>query len=67
MTPQELAIKAQELQNMYNAGQFTESEFKELVNDLIVQESINNAAMELEENITYRNIIVGVINVASAI
>jgi polyhydroxyalkanoate synthesis regulator phasin len=67
MTPQELAIKAQELQDMYNAGQFTESEFKELVNDLIVQESINNAAMELEENITYRNIIVGVINVASAI
>lgn len=67
MTPQELAIKAQELQNMYNSGQFTESEFKELVNDLIVQESINNAAMELEENITYRNIIVGVINVASAI
>ena len=67
MTPQELAIKAQELQNMYNAGQFTESEFKELVNDLIVQESINNAAMELEENITYRNIIVGVINIASAI
>jgi polyhydroxyalkanoate synthesis regulator phasin len=67
MTPQELAIKAQELQDMFNAGQFTESEFKELVNDLIVQESINNAAMELEENITYRNIIVGVINVASAI
>jgi polyhydroxyalkanoate synthesis regulator phasin len=67
MTPQELAIKAQELQNMYNTGQFSESEFKELVNDLIVQESINNAAMELEENITYRNIIVGVINVASAI
>ena len=67
MTPQELAIKAQELQNMFNSGQFSESEFKELVNDLIVQESINNAAMELEENITYRNIIVGVINVASAI
>jgi hypothetical protein len=67
MNPQELAIKAQELQNMYNTGQCSESEFKELVNDLIVQESINNAAMELEENITYRNIIVGVINVASAI
>ena len=67
MNPQELAIKAQELQNMYNAGQFSESEFKELVNDLIIRESINNAALELEENITYRNIIVGVINIASAI
>ena len=67
MNPQELAMKAQELQNMYNAGQFSESEFKELVNDLIIRESINNAALELEENITYRNIIVGVINIASAI
>ncbi|MFZ9589116.1 MAG: hypothetical protein ACO28V_05250 [Chitinophagaceae bacterium] len=67
MTPEELAAKSQELKQMYDAGQLNETEFKELVCDLIIVHTINNAALELEENITCREIILGVINFASAI
>lgn len=67
MTPEELAAKSQELKQMYDAGQLNETEFKELVCDLIIVHTINNSALELEENITCREIILGVINFASAI
>ena len=67
MNPEKLATKAQELQQMYQAGRLTNAEFKELVNDLIVVQTIDNAALELEENLNTRNIIVGVINFASMI
>ena len=67
MNPEELATKAQELQQLYQAGGLTNAEFKELVNDLIVVQTINNAALELEENLNTRNIIVGVINFASMV
>ena len=64
MTPEELAIKAQHFKNMFDCGNLGEGEFKELVNDLIVTEMINNAALQLEENIATREIIVGVIDFA---
>ena len=65
MTPEELAIKAQHFKNMFDCGNLGEGEFKELVNDLIVTEMINNAALQLEENIATREIIVGVIDFAT--
>ena len=64
MTPEELAIKAQYFKNMFECGNLGRAEFKELVNDLIVTEMINNSALQLEENITTREIIVGVIDFA---
>jgi hypothetical protein len=64
MTPEELAIKAQHFKNMFDCGNLGEGEFKELVNDFIVTEMINNAALQLEENITTREIIIGVIDFA---
>ena len=65
MTPEELAIKAQYFKNMFEFGNLGRGEFKELVNDLIVTEMINNAALQLEENIATREIIVGVIDFAT--
>jgi hypothetical protein len=38
-----------------------------LVNDLIIVQAIDNDALYLEENIKYHDIIVGVINIASAL
>jgi hypothetical protein len=67
MTPEELAAKSQELKQMYDAGQLSSSEFKELVCDLIIAETINHATLELEENIACREIVLNVINFASAI
>ena len=67
MTPEELAIKAQDLKQMFESGNLTREEFKELVNDMIVVETINNDALQLEENLTTREIIVGVINFASVL
>ena len=65
MTPEELVIKAQYFKNMFECGNLGREEFKELVNDLIVTEMINNAALQLEENIATREIIVGVIDFAT--
>ena len=65
MTPEELAVKAQNLKQMFESGNLSREEFKELVNDMIVVETINNDALQLEENIATREIIVGVIDFAS--
>ena len=65
MTPEELAVKAQDLKQMFESGNLSREEFKELVNDMIVVETINNDALHLEENLTTRKIIVGVIDFAS--
>ena len=67
MTPEELAVKAQDLKQMFESGNLSREEFKELVNDMIVVETINNDALQLEENLTTREIIVGVINFASVL
>jgi polyhydroxyalkanoate synthesis regulator phasin len=65
MTPEELAIKAQDLKQMFESGDLSKEEFKELVDDLIVTQTINNAALQLDENIATRQIIVGIIDFAS--
>ena len=67
MTPEELAVKAQDLKQMFESGNLSREEFKELVNDMIVVETINNDALQLEENLTTRKIIVGVIDFASVL
>ncbi len=65
MTPVELSIKSQDLKKMFEDGQLSKEEFKELVDNLIITQTINNAALELDENIVARQIVVGVIEFAS--
>ena len=65
LTPRAIAIKAQDLKRMFESGDLSKEEFKELIDDMIVSETINNAALQLEENIATREIIVGVIDFAS--
>lgn len=65
MTPVELSMKAQDLKKMFEDGQLSKEEFKELVDNLIITQTINNAALELDENIAARQIVVGVIEFAS--
>ncbi len=67
MTLEELAVQAQDLQKMFEAGQLSKEEFKELVQNILVVNSINNAALDLDENINTRKIVVGVIHLASMI
>jgi polyhydroxyalkanoate synthesis regulator phasin len=67
MTPEELAIRAQDLKQMFESGDLSKEEFKELVDDLIVTQTINNAALQLDENIATRQIIVGIIDFASVL
>jgi hypothetical protein len=66
-TPLELADMAQQIQVYYESGRISKEEFVELLHDQVISQSINNAAMDLEENIKYREIISGVISLASAV
>lgn len=67
MTPHELAITAQNLKSQFDLGLLNQSEFKELVNNVIIVETINNDALLLEENIVYHTIIDNIIDIASAL
>jgi hypothetical protein len=58
---------AQQIQVYYESGRISKEEFVELLHDQVISQSINNAAMDLEENIKYREIISGVISLASAV
>jgi len=67
MTPEELAIRAQDLKQMFESGDLSKEEFKELIDNIIIVETINNAALQLDENIATRQIIVGIIDFASVL
>jgi polyhydroxyalkanoate synthesis regulator phasin len=67
MTPEELAIRAQDLKQMFESGDLSKEEFKELIDNIIIVETINNDALRLEENIATREIIVGIIDFASVL
>jgi hypothetical protein len=64
---QQLAQQAQDLQHLYATGQITSSEFKELVENLKVVEQIQNDVNDFERDQMLREIIVGVLTVASAV
>ena len=64
MSPEELAIRAQDLKQMFESGDLSKEEFKELIDNIIIVETISNEALQLEENIATREIIVGVIDFA---
>ena len=64
MTPEALAMNAQNLKDMFESGNLSREEFKELIDNVIIVETISNEALQLEENIATREIIVGVIDFA---
>jgi len=64
---EQLAAQAQDYQQLYSTGQLSASEFKELVENLKVVEEIQNDANDFERDQQLREIIVGILTVASAI
>ena len=66
-TPLEIADMAQQIQVYYESGRISKEEFLELLHDQVISQTINNDALNLEENIRYREIISGVISLASAV
>jgi len=67
MTPEELAIRAQDLKQMFESGDLSKEEFKELIDNIIIVETINNDALRLEENIATRQSSLGIIDFASVL
>jgi tape measure domain-containing protein len=64
---EQLAAQAQDYQQLYSTGQLSASEFKELVENLKVVEQIQNDVNDFERDQILREIIVGVLTVASAV
>ena len=64
---EQLAAQAQDYQQLYSTGQLSASEFKELVENLKVVEQIQNDANDFERDQQLREIIVGILTVASSI
>ena len=64
---EQLAAQAQDYQQLYSTGQLSASEFKELVENLKVVEQIQNDANDFERDQQLREIIVGILAVASAV
>jgi len=64
---EQLAAQAQDYQQLYSTGQLSASEFKELVENLKVIEQIQNDANDFEKDQQLREIIVGILTVASAV
>jgi len=67
MSMQDTANQATMLQKQYSTGAISAEEFKELINDLGVVQAIQDESANLEENLQYREIILNVINIASAL
>jgi hypothetical protein len=67
MTIHEMAVQAQALQQALQTGEISPDEYKELVNNIGLVNAINDQTAQLEENIMYRDIIIGAINVAKAL
>ena len=67
MTLQEMAQKAQEYQVKWSQRVITNLEFKELVEDLDINQAVSEAAMDEEENIAAHQLIVSVLQMANVI
>jgi tape measure domain-containing protein len=62
-----LAEQANQIQQQYQAGQITASEFKELCEDLKIVGQIADDASDFERDQQYRAFILGVLQVAAAV
>ena len=62
-----MAQKAQEYQVKWSQRVITNLEFKELVEDLDINQAVSEAAMDEEENIAAHQLIVSVLQMANVI
>jgi len=67
MTIQQLAEQAAQIVKEYEAGNISADEYKELVANMKLLETINEQTSDLEDNIHYRNVILTAINIATAL
>ena len=66
-TIQDLAIQAQGYQQLYNEGQLTADEYKELINDMNIVARIDANADQLAQNDEYHAILMGALQLAEAL
>ena len=66
-TLRDLASQAQSYQQSYENGSITAAEYKELIEDLNIAGHIEATTESLGEDIMYRQILMGALQVASAI
>ena len=64
---QQLAGLAQQYQQAYQAGQISGDDYKELINNLNLSNQIYQQAEDLSEDIMARQIIVGALQLVSAL
>jgi hypothetical protein len=64
---QDLALQVQAIQQQYAAGQLSPQDFKELINDMNLVNTINENAATFEMEQEARAIILGALQIASAI
>ena len=64
---QDLAIQAQGYQQLYNEGQLSAEDYKELINDMNIVERIDANADQLAQNDEYHAILMGALQLAEAL
>jgi len=67
MNPNELLKQAQDLETQYKAGKLSSKEFKELIGDLQIAQTIVKDADNFENAQEARELLLGIAEVASAI
>jgi hypothetical protein len=63
----QIAASAAEYQRQYQAGEMSGAEYKELIESLDAYQHIQQTASDLEQDMMYRQIIMGAIQVASMV
>lgn len=64
---QVIALQANQLHREFSEGKITEDEYKELIGNIGALQAINDDTSNLEENLVYREMIIGAINIAKAL
>ena len=63
----DLALKAQGYQQLHERGELSDEDFKELINDLNIEQSIQETAAEDEQTQMYHQILMGALMIAEAL
>jgi hypothetical protein len=58
-----MAAQVQVYQQQHQAGLITDAEFKELINDLNIMETIESSSMEMKLKQDYQELLAGAVNV----
>lgn len=63
----DLAIQAQGYQKLYESGQLSAADYKELIHDMNIFEQIDATANQLETDVQYHTILMGALRLAEAL